>query len=723
MPNPNMKLVSFRVTNFRSVKDSGWIEADNVTALIGINESGKSNLLTPLWKLKPATKEGEINLLTDAPRREYNTYRGMKDKPDFITARFELTDKFAAEIAAKAGVAVESVKRVEIKKNFDGKYTVIFPQFNPVELCASKSTLSSALESAAVEIENLTTTSKSDEALKQDVLAKLTSARQAILDFPEHIEADGVSQLQAIVTPTPADGTPAKSSVAPRYAQVVDILAACAARLTRGGPDRIAAVVKLVTDAVPVFVYYSTYGNLDSEIYLPHVIENMKRTGLTGKAEAQARTLRVLFDFVKIKPEEILELGKDHNEAQQGKATEAQVQALNAKKKERSILLQSASTELTTKFRDWWKQGEYRFSFQADGNHFRIWVSDDKRPEEIELEGRSTGLQWFLSFYLVFLVESNAAHNGAIVLLDEPGHTLHPLAQKDLSVFFDNLAKANQLLYTTHSPFLIDADHLDRVRNVYVDEAGFTVASPDLRAGQAASQSKSVYAVHASLGLSVSDTLFQGCRPVIVEGASDQLYMSAIKTRLVGTGQFKSTRELLFVPASGTKAIKAISSILGGRDEDLPVVLCDGDEAGRTLSDSLKRNMYRDVPERILLASGFIGTPDAEVEDLIPRAIIVPILDRYLRGPVEQPFAPLDEAPLIPQVKAYAAKVGVALTEGWKVEVARLVKGRLASINATDKDVVAAQTAWLKLFSQFNPENAEGPHVETVLTPKAAALN
>ncbi len=43
----------------------------------------------------------------------------------------------------------------------------------------------------------------------------------------------------------------------------------------------------------------------------------------------------------------------------------------------------------------------------------RIWVSDDKRPEEIELEGRSTGLQWFLSFYLVFLVESADAHAGA----------------------------------------------------------------------------------------------------------------------------------------------------------------------------------------------------------------------------------------------------------------------------------------------------------------------
>lgn len=53
------------------------------------------------------------------------------------------------------------------------------------------------------------------------------------------------------------------------------------------------------------------------------------------------------------------------------------------------------------------------------------------------MEGRSTGLQWFLSFYLVFLVESQDTHSGCILLLDEPGLSLHPLAQRDLSDFFD----------------------------------------------------------------------------------------------------------------------------------------------------------------------------------------------------------------------------------------------------------------------------------------------
>jgi hypothetical protein len=419
-----------------------------------------------------------------------------------------------------------------------------------------------------------------------------------------------------------------------------------------------------VIDNLPSFVYYTTYGNLDTEIYLPHVIDDLKRADLTGKAEARARTLRVLFDFVRLMPDQILELGKDWDETK-GKPDEAQIQALNERKKERSVLLQSAGTELTTKFRDWWRQGEYRIRFEADGKHFRIWVSDDKRPEEIELEGRSTGLQWFLSFYLIFLVESQSAHNGAILLLDEPGHSLHPLAQKDLAIFFENLAGRNQLLYTTHSPFLVDADHLDRVRAVFVDEAGLTAVSTNLRASTSAAESKSIYPVHAALGLSVSDTLFQGCRAIVVEGISDQLYLSAIKNLLISAGRIKPARELVFVPTTGAKAIKTVASILGGRDNDLPVVLCDGDEAGLTLAKTLKEVMYAEETDRVIVATEVSPVKQAEIEDMLPPAFLGPIIDRYLRGPDDSPFSPDQKAgAIVPQVKAYAKKHGLTLAEG-----------------------------------------------------------
>jgi len=709
MGTTKMKLLKFRVTNFRSVKDSGWVDAGEVTAMIGTNESGKTNLLLPLWKLNPA-KEGAINLLQDAPRKEYNNYRDLKSKPVFIEAQFELPDTLIADIVLKTGAVKETVRVVHVSRTFAGNYIVDFPNASKEPKTLSGKALEGIFDAAVNDIKNGTPSGKGDEALQAMLIGKITEAKTLLAKMGEKIAADGIAKLQAALSPI-ADA-PARSVTLPRYTQLAEALATQAKNIARPIPNS-AEMAKFIVENLPVFVFYSTYGNLDSEIYLPHVIADLKRTDLTGRSEARARTLRVLFSFVKLKAEEILELGKDWH-ATQGKPTEAQIQELATKKKERSILLQSASTDLTAKFREWWKQGVYRIRFEADGDHFRIWVSDDQRTEEIELEGRSTGLQWFLSFYLVFLVESIGAHNGAILLLDEPGHSLHPLAQRDLSAFFESLANSNQLVYTTHSPFLVDADHLDRVRNVYVDEAGYTVASANLRAGQAVAQTKSVYAVHACLGLSVSDTLFQGCRVTVVEGQSDQIYMSAMKTRLLSTGRIKPARELLFVPATGTKAIKTISSILGGAADNLPHVLCDGDSAGRVLADSLKGEFYRDVADRVLLTTDFVDIPNAEVEDLMPRAMMTTILDRYLKGPGDYPFTLVEKMPLVPQVKAYAKTHGLKLNDGWKVELAKLVKARLEAQRPLE-GLDVALNAWEGLFTRLTDSVPQKPTTETAV--------
>src|SRR3954464_3360293 len=94
-----MRLKSYRVQNFRSVEDSGPIEVDGVTALIGTNESGKTNLLLPLWKLNPAGTDGEIDLLADAPRKRYNELRSGDKSVPFIHVTFELEDELAEELA------------------------------------------------------------------------------------------------------------------------------------------------------------------------------------------------------------------------------------------------------------------------------------------------------------------------------------------------------------------------------------------------------------------------------------------------------------------------------------------------------------------------------------------------------------------------------------------------------------------------------------------------
>ena len=84
-----MKLKRFRVKNFRSVIDSGLIKCEDVTTLVGINESGKTNILLALWKLNPI-KNGEIDSSHDIPASKVSELRGKFDSTFFIYAVFEL---------------------------------------------------------------------------------------------------------------------------------------------------------------------------------------------------------------------------------------------------------------------------------------------------------------------------------------------------------------------------------------------------------------------------------------------------------------------------------------------------------------------------------------------------------------------------------------------------------------------------------------------------------
>lgn len=503
-----LKLKQFRVTEFRSVKDSGWIETDAVTALIGTNESGKTNLLVPLWKLNPA-REGQIEPIPDFPRAAYNKMRKVKGDVVFVQAEFITDSPMRSWLAQQTGRAADHFDTVIVARRFDGTYLVTFPGAKPIREI-DKSSVLTTLSKTATEIEG--DKQKKEVAMQSAMGSALVAARTELEQLDgTRVGTNSLGQLRARLAIVALTDAAEHSTTVPRWQALLARVDEWIDAVSHEAPEEMPTVTEYVVENLPKFVYYSNYGNLDSEIYLPHVIADMKRKDLGVRGQAKARTLRILFDYVELSPEEILELGKPA-QPQDPNVPDATAKAIDAaakRTKEREILLQSAGTGLTKAFREWWKQGDYRFRFQADGDHFRIWVSDDKRPEEIELESRSTGLQWFFSFFLTFLVEQQASHKGAILLLDEPGLTLHPLSQRELSEFFENLSKSNPLLYTTHSPFMVDHDHVDRVRVVYVDASGATAVSADLRANSGP-ESRSVYAVHAALGLSISEVFLQG---------------------------------------------------------------------------------------------------------------------------------------------------------------------------------------------------------------------
>lgn len=688
-----MRLLRYRVTNFRSVADSGWIDADDVTALIGVNESGKSNLLLPLWKLNPA-REGDIRPTSDYPKTMFAEIREHPGRFRFISAEFA-TGTLGPRIASLAGIAPEEAEVVRVDRHFNGGYIVDFPRHEH-PTTASAEEVAALVQAALTEISAMSPLAK-EETQKAELVSALQSAALGLPDGPMTADALGTlgEELRALAPASPAK----TSSIFPRLEALATSIDELQSRLATPEPGAIEAVRTAIIKRLPKFVYYSNYGNLDSEIYLPHVVDNLERDDLGEKEAAKARTLRVLFSFVRLEPGEILELGRDETPVNSRRPTDAEIAEVAERKRERSILLQSAGTTLTSRFKDWWKQGDYRFRFEADGNHFRIWVADDRRPAEVELEGRSTGLQWFLSFYLVFLVESEGAgeHENAILLLDEPGLSLHPLAQHDLSKFFDNLSVTNQLIYTTHSPFLVHADRLDRARKVYVDEKGTTKATSDLRKG-AELQPGAAYAVHSALGLSVAESILLGCQPVIVEGSSDQHYLTAIKTLLVASGRLKPTREFVFPPAGGTKNTRMVASILTGRDEALPYLLLDGDPMGRKLAKELASSLYEDHTDRLISVDDHTGMEGSEIEDLIPPDVMAAVIDRMYRS-AETEFADVlvTGKPILGQIEAWAATQKVGLEQGWKVELSKRVKQHLL---AKGMAAVAAEYGerWQRLF-------------------------
>ena len=693
-----MKLKRFRVTNFRSVDDSGWINVEDITAFVGTNESGKTNLLVPLWKLNPV-RGGEINTLADYPRKRYNEIRNQEDKPIFVRAQFELPTGLIEKITGLTGADAEEVKVAEVSRDFDGERYVRFPDATPVR-SLSRADVAELLEAGVADIEAMDAT-KTEEGLKKSMLVAVAEAQGIVESVGDEVNRAILQKIRGLLKGVDPEDATKRSIIGPRYGRLLDEVEGMVAAVSKPGPSQVKEARAAILREMPSFVYYANYGNLDSEIYLPHVIQNMQRTDLGSREEAKTRTLKVLFEFVKLSSQEILQLGQDQP-ANAGQPTSDQIQADANKKKERVVLMDSASTDLTHKFRDWWKQGDYRLRFQADGNHFRILVSDDKRPEWIELEGRSTGLQWFLSFFLVFLVEAAGAHRNAVLLLDEPGMSLHPIAQKDLSAFFENLSETNQLMYTAHSPFMVEADHLDRVKAVYVDEGGTTAVSPDLRAAEGDNpQSRSIYPVHAAVGLSVSDTLLYGCQPVIVEGRSDQTYLSAIKNYLIGKGRIKPGRELVFMPSGGVKGVSSITSIITGTDEELPYAVLDSDHAGHGMANKLKQHLYSGADGRVLMVGEFTGVEEAEVEDLFPVPFLARIIARQLPRPRdgEEEFDEVVEAgaPIIPQVEAFAKRHGIELELGWKVEVAKAVKTRLLG----NRDPMKGQDELLDLWQEL----------------------
>lgn len=606
-----MRLLKYKVNKFRSIKGTEWIEIDQLTCFVGTNEAGKTNLLLPLWKFNPADKVTKIDLLLDYPRDEYSKVE-------------------ADDGARKNEMFIEVLFELDQgeKDSFTNEYNAY---------------LNSSTEKEGEKEEE-----KEKEKEKEEEKEKIKTPNFLLIqkDYHGHFYIYSTNESGEKLTDDFEDMV---------------------------GED----LFNKICQWMPKFVYYSEYGNLDSKLHLPRVREDLARiSSLTGKELMRARTLKILFGHLDLNPEEILTLGQEEGEPHTDPAQKSKdvIEKESRNKQERYAKVESAASNLTEQFKEWWSQGNYIFHFNADGQYFRILVSDDERPSKIELESRSKGLQWFFSFFLVFLAESKGEHRDCILLLDEPGLNLHPNAQTDLIKFFNQLSEDNQLIYTTHLPFLVDHNNLDRVKAVYT-EKGLTKVSNDLN--KADKEKKAIQPVNAAIGITASHSLLVGCTIVIVEGISDQLYLTLIKNYLISKKKFTPKKELVFIPVSGVAGIKPVVSIIYGSTSELPISLLDSDNAGKQFQESLKQGLYSNDQDKVIETDTFTDRTGSEIEDLMPTDLLIDSFDRLFRGDREIEDAGIKtSAPIVPQLKKFAKENEIDLEVGWKVELGKRIKQR-----------------------------------------------
>jgi predicted ATP-dependent endonuclease of OLD family len=655
-----MRALAFKVQNYRNVEDSGWISLDRVTALVGRNESGKTTLLKALHKFNPATAE-PYNGQRDFPRHRFTTeFKNPANLP-VCSVKFALEGTITEALACILGGADAVPKTATVTRHYGGNLTV---GFDP--MVTSKAVPADPIMAA---LGAFSKAARRLEAPSPDAEETTKAQRAALLDWASGWRdklkgsADLRSKTGLGLLTTLKQEIDARSS--PRTADMLDglIEPVEAALDDAKKPDPAAAARNAVAAGMPVFIYFENYGILDSAVWLPRFVEDEKRT----PNDARIRTINAMFRHVGLSAEDLQALGVEASAQarQQGQQVTPEMEAEDQRRKEeRAIKLSSASSAITHKFGAWWSQRRHRIRYDADGAFFRIWVSDDRRPGvEIELESRSKGFQWFLSFYLVFLVESDDGHKDAILLLDEPGLNLHPTAQQTLITFFDDLSARNQLIYSTHSPFLIDGQNLQRVRPVVEGVDGHSRVSPT---GMWPQDRETIFPLQAAAGYAMLRGLLTQHDNVLVEGMTDYYLLQALSDHCRKAGLETLPESMHIVPCGGVPMVGKLASLFLGEGARA-LVLLDGDKAGREAKSSLYRDLYKGNESGVLLLDEVLGGTDTEIEDILGEEVFLAAVNAALS--LSLTVTPEDRAAggASKVVTAAAKRLGVQMPDGWKV--------------------------------------------------------
>jgi len=238
----------------------------------------------------------------------------------------------------------------------------------------------------------------------------------------------------------------------------------------------------------------------------------------------------------------------------------------------------------------------------------RLW--DDRHMLSLPFDERSSGFRWFFSFLAAFSEYENS-EIPIIILLDEPGLGLHARAQKDFLNFIEKrLAPKCQVVYSTHSPFMVQPNHLERVR--LVEDKGREIGSK-VSADVLATDADTLFPLQGALGYDMAQHLFIAPYNLVVEGTSDFTYLTIISDWLSEQGRNALDPRWSIVPVGSADSVPTFVALLG---HHLNVtVLIDSRKQGHQRLDGM-------VAQGLLQKNGLItigdvlGRNSADIEDL-----------------------------------------------------------------------------------------------------------
>ncbi len=561
-----MRLKKFQVDDYKSIKsfDPCWLAAD-ITIFAGKNESGKTAALQALSDFDPKTK----SLREDAVPLEDESLEPA------LQLWFDIPKTLRSQIFEGTGIVLNKdcndyldKHGFPIVKEFEGEFS-IGPEFEDI---LDDSTEVDTLQAFKMAKDCVAVLSSLDErfanieSIKDGTnFADLKNKISAIVTAPKPKAPDGQPQSEQEVKPFDEE----TQAILQNLNTALDFLIE-----TRDYDT----VLERVYKYMPRFVFFDSF-----EHDLPYEVS-------LGEVENHPAIL----DFLKVADIDI-----------------EQVRATTDEQKRRN-LLSGKSAVISGDFKGFWQQDKIKLKARVSDGKFIFEIEEDDKTYAFKPEQRSKGFQWFLSFYLRLKAENIlGTEQHAVLLIDEPGLYLHATAQQDVLSVLESLANDGaQVIFSTHSPYLLDTARFDRIKLVTKDLSHVgTVVHNKMHKN---ADRDTLTPIVTALGHDIArDSSLVRDRNVLLEGMSDYYFITAMAEYL---GVLRTISDVSLMPCKGASQIHLVASILFGWGLNFIAVL-DNDKEGKAAAKGLREGL--DMPEEQIIVVS--EDTNATIEDLFSR--------------------------------------------------------------------------------------------------------